>query len=135
MLIQYRQLLGCLSWQVTVPRKTSSTPMLSSQKGLWVIPSSQTIAEVPCSPLALVHATALVGSKSTLPVRYVLLLTLHSLAYAEMRLILARMIWNFDMELSPDCKQWISQPSYVVWEKGNLNVKLTPVHDTLGSKG
>ncbi|KAF9890508.1 hypothetical protein FE257_005913 [Aspergillus nanangensis] len=49
-----------------------------------------------------------------------------NLAYAEMRLILARMIWNFDMEIAPDSRQWIEQPSFVVWDKGALNVKLTP---------
>lgn len=134
MLIRYRQLSGCLSWQVTGHQKTSSTLMLLSQKGLWAIPSSQMIAEVPCSPLVSAHATALGGSKSALLARYAILLTSRSLAYAEMRLILARVIWNFDMELSPDCTQWIDQPSYVVWEKGNLNVKLTPVRHT-GDKG
>lgn len=51
-----------------------------------------------------------------------------------MRLILARMVWNFDMELAPDSKQWINQPSYVVWEKGNLNVKLTPAPHITGTK-
>ncbi|KAJ5428211.1 Cytochrome P450 [Penicillium cf. griseofulvum] len=57
-----------------------------------------------------------------------------NLAYAEMRLILARIIWNFDMELTPDSKQWIKQPSFVVWEKGSLNVKLTPAPHTIGGK-
>ncbi|OQD88628.1 hypothetical protein PENSOL_c069G04160 [Penicillium solitum] len=57
-----------------------------------------------------------------------------NLAYAEMRLILARMIWNFDMEISPDSKQWIKQSSFVVWEKGSLNVKLTPAPHTIGIK-
>ena len=51
-----------------------------------------------------------------------------------MRLILARMIWNFDMEISPDSKQWIKQSSFVVWEKGSLNVKLTPAPHTIGIK-
>ena len=34
---------------------------------------------------------------------------LDSLAYAEMRLILARVLWNFDLELQPDCRDWSSQ--------------------------
>ncbi|PKY04603.1 cytochrome P450 [Aspergillus campestris IBT 28561] len=50
-----------------------------------------------------------------------------NLAYAEMRLILARMIWNFDMELADDSRDWIDQKSFVVWAKGSLHVKLTPV--------
>ncbi|KAJ5410971.1 uncharacterized protein N7487_005330 [Penicillium crustosum] len=57
-----------------------------------------------------------------------------NLAYAEMRLILARIIWNFDMEISPDSEQWIKQSSFVVWEKGSLNVKLTPAPHTIGIK-
>jgi hypothetical protein len=32
-----------------------------------------------------------------------------SLAYAEMRLILARMLWNFDFELLPESRTWSSQ--------------------------
>jgi hypothetical protein len=51
----------------------------------------------------------------------------NSLAYAEMRLILARMIWNFDMEIAPDSWNWINQKAYVVWEKPALNVRLAPV--------
>ncbi|KAL4887832.1 cytochrome P450 [Aspergillus ambiguus] len=53
-----------------------------------------------------------------------------NLAYAEMRLILARMIWNFDMEILAESRNWIDQPSYVVWEKGALNVRLTPALHT-----
>ncbi|KAJ5124310.1 Cytochrome P450 [Penicillium bovifimosum] len=56
-----------------------------------------------------------------------------NLAYAEMRLILARMVWNFDMELSDDSKEWRKQPSFVVWDKGSLNVTLTPAPHTIGA--
>ncbi|KAJ3545029.1 hypothetical protein NM208_g2727 [Fusarium decemcellulare] len=52
---------------------------------------------------------------------------LHCLAYAEMRLILTHLIWNFDLELMQDSKDWDKQRAYFVWEKGALNVKLTPV--------
>lgn len=55
---------------------------------------------------------------------------LSSLAYAEMRLILARMIWNFDMELAPESQGWIDQLSFVVWEKPGLKVRLTPASYT-----
>lgn len=55
-------------------------------------------------------------------------LTGKSLAYAEMRLILARLLWNFDLELQSKCKNWIAeQKTYTLWEKGNLDVKLKPV--------
>jgi len=36
-------------------------------------------------------------------------LYLLSLAYAEMRVILARMLWNFDMELQPESQNWDDQ--------------------------
>ncbi|KAG9251084.1 cytochrome P450 ClCP1 [Emericellopsis atlantica] len=51
-----------------------------------------------------------------------------NLAYLEMRAIMARIIYNFDMELSPDCQDWMSrQRVFDVWEKDELKVHLTPV--------
>lgn len=45
-----------------------------------------------------------------------------------MRLILAKMIWNFDLELMPECKNWPSdQYIYTTWEKVPLMIKLHPV--------
>lgn len=52
----------------------------------------------------------------------------HSLAYVEMRLILARVIWNFDMKIAEESRDWYSrQKIYLLWEKGALNTFLTPV--------
>jgi cytochrome P450 len=50
-----------------------------------------------------------------------------SLAYTEMRLVLARLIWNFELELAEDSIDWLPQQIFAVWKKGPLNVKLTPV--------
>ncbi|RYO89206.1 hypothetical protein DL766_003612 [Monosporascus sp. MC13-8B] len=51
-----------------------------------------------------------------------------NLAYAEMRLILAKIVWNFDMVLEDDSRDWLEdQKSYVLWDKPSLNVRLTPV--------
>ncbi|KAI1473978.1 putative cytochrome P450 [Daldinia eschscholtzii] len=51
-----------------------------------------------------------------------------NLAYAEMRLILARIIFEFDLKLSDDSKQWIErQDAYLLWDRIPLNVTLTPV--------
>lgn len=50
-----------------------------------------------------------------------------NLAYAEMRLILARIIWNFDLKLADDSQKWTDQNIYTFWEKKPLNVVLTPV--------
>ncbi len=50
------------------------------------------------------------------------------LAYAEMRLILARMVWNFDMTLAEDSQGFLKrQKAYFVWKKPALNVYLRPV--------
>jgi hypothetical protein len=54
-------------------------------------------------------------------------LLLHSLAYSEMRLIMARMVWNFDMRLAKDSHDWVDKTElYLLWDKGPLNVYLTP---------
>ncbi|KAJ1327424.1 aspirochlorine biosynthesis cytochrome P450 monooxygenase [Microdochium nivale] len=50
-----------------------------------------------------------------------------NLAYAEMRVILCRLLYNFDLELQPESKDWANQRILMLWEKGPLNVKLTAV--------
>lgn len=50
-----------------------------------------------------------------------------SLAYAEMRLILARIVFNFDMRLADPNDNWLDQKVYMLWDKPDLNVILTPV--------
>ena len=50
-----------------------------------------------------------------------------SLAYAEMHLILTRVLWRFDLELLPESRGWYSQRVFGLWEKGGMMVKLTPV--------
>ncbi|KAJ5556972.1 hypothetical protein N7494_000887 [Penicillium frequentans] len=49
-----------------------------------------------------------------------------NLAYVEMRLILARMIINFEMELAEPDFDWIDQKVYNLWEKPPLMLKLLP---------
>lgn len=52
----------------------------------------------------------------------------HSLAYVEMRTILARVIWSFDMKISDGSLDWMpKQKVYLLWKKGPLNVYLDPV--------
>ncbi|KAI0392849.1 putative cytochrome P450 monooxygenase [Xylariaceae sp. FL0594] len=51
-----------------------------------------------------------------------------NLAYAEMRLILAKVIYNFDMSLADDSRDWIArQKAWTVWYKPALNINLKPV--------
>jgi cytochrome P450 len=51
-----------------------------------------------------------------------------NLAYVEMRLILARILWNFDLRIAEESVDWLrKQRIYNFWQKGKLNVYLTPV--------
>ncbi|KAL7952237.1 cytochrome P450 [Trichoderma compactum] len=48
-------------------------------------------------------------------------------AYAEMRLILARLVWSYDITLDKDSMNWADDNKvYGLWEKGALNVYLKP---------
>jgi hypothetical protein len=45
-----------------------------------------------------------------------------------MRLILAKVIYNFDMALADDSQHWLDgQKAYTVWDKPALNVHLSPL--------
>jgi cytochrome P450 len=47
-----------------------------------------------------------------------------NLAYNELRLILARLLWNFDLELCTESENWIKKKSFTAWEKKPMFVKL-----------
>ena len=47
------------------------------------------------------------------------------LAYAEIRLILCKLLFNFDVELCPESKNWTDQEVYFLWDKPPLQVLLT----------
>ncbi|CAH0057175.1 unnamed protein product [Clonostachys solani] len=49
-----------------------------------------------------------------------------NLAYLELKLIIANLVWHFDLE---NCHEgdWMDQKIYMVWQKGPLMVKLKPV--------
>ena len=49
-----------------------------------------------------------------------------SLAYAEMRLILARLVWNFDVRLADGLGWDDRSKSYLLWQKGSINAFLKP---------
>jgi cytochrome P450 len=50
-----------------------------------------------------------------------------NLAYAEMRYILARFLWHFDIEGTKESKTWMdNQKAYLVWDKPGLFVHLKP---------
>ncbi|KAI1753851.1 isotrichodermin C-15 hydroxylase [Xylaria castorea] len=53
-----------------------------------------------------------------------------NLAYAEMRIILARLIFDFDLKLDAGSSDWIErQRAYTLWDRVPLGVYLTPVRE------
>lgn len=51
-----------------------------------------------------------------------------NLAYAEMRLVMARLIWGFDMELAKGNDEWLTgQKNYLLWDKPELKMYLREV--------
>jgi hypothetical protein len=49
------------------------------------------------------------------------------MAYHEMRLLLAKVMFNFDLELCPESEGWMEQEVYTLWQKKPLMVKLRAV--------
>ncbi len=51
-----------------------------------------------------------------------------SLAYVEMRLILARLIWDYDFVLADEASgRMLDSKAFSLWIKGPLNMRLIPV--------
>ncbi|KAF8867033.1 putative cytochrome P450 monooxygenase [Acephala macrosclerotiorum] len=50
-----------------------------------------------------------------------------SFAYNEMRVILARVLWNFDLVLEKESASWNEQKTFTLWEKGALMCRLKSV--------
>jgi hypothetical protein len=53
------------------------------------------------------------------------------MAYVEMRMILVRMLWNFDYKLCDESQNWLDQKVYLVWRKNPLMVQLKPRKDPI----
>ncbi|CAG9975461.1 unnamed protein product [Clonostachys byssicola] len=50
-----------------------------------------------------------------------------NLAFAEMRLILARIIWNFDLSVDPRSEDWLQKnESFSLWKKPDLYIYFSP---------
>ncbi|RYN31170.1 hypothetical protein AA0119_g4748 [Alternaria tenuissima] len=47
-----------------------------------------------------------------------------NMAYHEMRLIITKVLWNFDLELPEGNGNWFDQTVFTLWQKGPLNVKV-----------
>ena len=75
----------------------------------------------------------LVSARSEFPSDYNTcdFLTWSSLAYLEMRTIIAKLVFSFDLTLAPESSNWMQgQRVFDVWEKPALNVYLKPVTHT-----
>lgn len=47
-----------------------------------------------------------------------------NLAYHELRLILTKILWNFDLKIEPGYEDWLAtQRTFQLWEKPELKVK------------
>jgi cytochrome P450 len=52
-----------------------------------------------------------------------------SLALAEMKLVLARIIFNFDLELVDEKSNWLDQEVYGLWMKRPLMVRVKDIRE------
>ncbi|OJD30760.1 cytochrome p450 protein [Diplodia corticola] len=50
-----------------------------------------------------------------------------NLAYHEIRLLLAYLVWHFDFELCEESARWMDQKVFALWAKPPLMIKVTPV--------
>ncbi|KAE8392884.1 cytochrome P450 [Aspergillus alliaceus] len=48
-----------------------------------------------------------------------------NLAHLEMRLILCKLLFNFNIELAPGSENWIDQEVFIIWNRPALSVQLT----------
>lgn len=44
-----------------------------------------------------------------------------------MRIILAKLLWHFDIRLRPESAEWDQAKCFIVWEKGPLWIELKEV--------
>lgn len=67
-------------------------------------------------------------SLSSLFVSLMLTIAASSLAYAELRMTMCRLLWNFDLELPEDSRNWLKeQKTFNLWEKNPLHIRLKTI--------
>lgn len=49
------------------------------------------------------------------------------MAYHEMRLILTKLLYNFDLEICPESEHWNQQKIFIMWDKPALYCQLRQV--------
>jgi len=53
-------------------------------------------------------------------------ITVSSLAHAETRLILTKVLFAYDLELVDKERDWMDQKVFALWDKGPMMVKVKP---------
>jgi hypothetical protein len=48
------------------------------------------------------------------------------MAKGEIRLVLCKLLWNFNFAIMPESANWIDQKVYILWQRPPLMMKLTP---------
>lgn len=143
LIFQFRPMCNSVPTRLIAAQPTSKIRMSSSLSAGWATRSSRLITKKLPNPSLSVHVVVLAESESydlhlffcqsPIQLDYLFLppfpawkapITENSLAYLEMRLILARMMWGFDMQLSAESQKWDDQASWIQWDKAPLMVKL-----------
>lgn len=128
-----RPLLPSITGQPTTTRNTSPTHLVFIPNGFLAMSDLLTTSSIFYNRSISALGIALDGSGC--PYRQPFFCFPHaddglfSLAYAEMRLILARLIYNFDLKLADDSAGWMERQNiFFLWNKPPLHVFLTPVN-------
>ena len=50
-----------------------------------------------------------------------------SLAWMEIRCVLCKLLWNFNLRMESPDYEWNEQGTYVMWDKKQMLISLTPV--------
>lgn len=50
----------------------------------------------------------------------------HSMAYVEMKMMMVKMLWNFDLRLVDKDEDWLDQPVFLIFKERPLMVQVRP---------
>jgi hypothetical protein len=78
-----------------------------------------------CNLSRLGREIVLAESKFPYPRGDICILTIPSMAYHEMRLILSKVLFHFDLKLLPESENWADQKTFSLWQKGELMCSLS----------
>ena len=76
----------------------------------------------------LAQVTVLANSEHEYRCQFLRLTCSFRLAYSEMRLIIARILWNFEMSMCNKREVWTDQKVYWSWERPPLMMELKERH-------